>query len=118
MVFQRRPVLRSRQGRAEQECRSEREPEREAALPPTTHEGGPYQRKRLVALRTNLNVFSVFWPETAEIREFVRSRPLPERVRFRLGKRLQTSEDVARVPNLCGPAPSGTVPVDSDLASE
>jgi hypothetical protein len=38
-------------------------------------------------------------------------------VTFRLGKRLQTSEDVARVPNLCGPAPSGTVPVDSDLAS-
>src|SRR3954453_19283292 len=58
MVFQRCPILRSRQGRAEQECRSERDPEHEAALPSTTHEGGPYQRKRLVALRTNLDDFA------------------------------------------------------------
>ena len=71
-----------------------------------------------MALRTNLNDFTLFWPETAEIGDFVRSRHLPERVSFRLGKRLQTSGDVARVPNLCGPAPSGTVPVDSDLAGQ
>src|SRR3954453_19619490 len=58
MVFQRRPILRSGQGRAEQECRSERDPEHEAALPSTTHETGPYQRKRLVALRTNLDDFA------------------------------------------------------------
>ena len=73
MVFQRRRVLRPRQGRAQQECRSEREPKREAALPSTTHERGPYQRKGLVALRTNLNDFALFWPETAEIGNFVRS---------------------------------------------
>jgi len=60
---------------------------------------------------------SCFGLETAEIVDFVRSCHLAERVRFRLGKRLQTSEDVARVPNLCGPAPSGTAPVDRDLAS-
>ena len=42
MVFQRRPILRSGQGRAEQQCRSERDPEHEAALPSTTHETGPY----------------------------------------------------------------------------
>jgi hypothetical protein len=58
-----------------------------------------------------------FGLETAEIDDFVRSGHLPERVSFWLGKRLQTSEDAARVPNLCGPAPSGTAPVDPDLDS-
>jgi hypothetical protein len=58
-----------------------------------------------------------FGLETAEIDDFVRSGHLSERVSFRLGKRLQTSEDAARVPNLCGPAPSGTAPVDPNLDS-
>ena len=39
MPFQRCRVLRSRQGRAEQNRSQEREPEREAALPSTTHGG-------------------------------------------------------------------------------
>jgi hypothetical protein len=56
MLFQRCPILRSRQGRADQKCRKEREPEREAALPSTTHGAGPYQPNLYVALVTNGNV--------------------------------------------------------------
>src|SRR5512133_488940 len=37
VLLQRCRVLRSRQGRPQQQCREEREPKREAALPSTTH---------------------------------------------------------------------------------
>ena len=64
---------------------------------------------------------TMFWGclglETAEIGDFVRSGYLPEWGSFRPGKRLQTSEVAARVPNLCGPAPSGTAPVAPDQDS-
>ena len=63
-----------------------------------------------MAALTKEHICARFWPETAETDDFVRSWYLAERVSFWLGKRLQTSESAARVPNLCGPAPSGTVP--------
>src|SRR5436190_187539 len=44
VLLQRCLVLSSREGRAEQDCCKEREPEREAALPSTTHGAGHYQR--------------------------------------------------------------------------
>jgi hypothetical protein len=67
MLLQRCRILRSRQGRAKQQCRSEREPEREAALPSTTHEAGPYQRTRLVVMVTNRNVLTMFRPGNRRI---------------------------------------------------
>ena len=62
MLSQRCTILRSRQGRADQKCRREREPEGEAALPSTTHGAGPYQPIRLVVMLTNWNVLAVFRP--------------------------------------------------------
>ena len=109
-LLQRRGPLRSRQGRADENSREEREPEREAALPSTTHEGGHYLRDSHVVLLTNENFWRGLCLEPAESGDFVRGAHIPERGSFRLGKRLQTSEVAARVPNLCGPAPSGTAP--------
>src|SRR5262245_31370971 len=70
-----------------------------------------YRCSQMEMFRCNLSL------ETAEIGDFVRSDYMTERGSFWLGKRLQTSEYVARVPNLCGPAPSGTALVAPELRS-
>jgi hypothetical protein len=62
MLLQRCRILGSRQGRAEQECRSKREPEREAPLPSTTHGADPTNGFVTVALITNWNVLVLFRP--------------------------------------------------------
>ena len=108
LLLQPRLVLRAGQGNAHQKARSEREAEREASLPSATHGGGPYQCGGLVALHTSGKVWRRLNLETTGFRDFVRPWYMADSGTFRLGKRLQTSEVVARVPNLCGPAPSGT----------
>jgi len=74
-----------------------------------------------VVVMCSRSQIGMFWEclglETAEIGDFVRSGHLPEIGTFWLGKRLQTSEVVGSVPNLCGPAPSGTALVVPDLDS-
>ena len=105
-------VLRSRQRCADENCRKERDPEGEAALPSTTHGGDPTNR-RWSRPSSQRGMFRPrYGRESAETADFVRSMYLPGKGRLWLGKRLQPSESAARVPNLCGPAPSGTVPVD------
>ena len=55
-------ALRACERRADEKKYGEREPEREAALPSTTHEGGHYQRAGLVSSLTNGNVSGLFRP--------------------------------------------------------